>query len=163
MDKPKFNLLDAIIILLVIVAVAAGVYWALRPTPEAPVQIVNTVKAEFKFELTKVEPAVADEFAALKENDLLQIGTKDRFSGIVKKVEIVPTAQYVMDVGTQELKKAEDPTTFDVVLTLESDVIETDSTITASGFNLRVGEQTSVKGVKAAGYGFITALELKKD
>lgn len=160
MDKPKFNLMDGfIIVLIVLIAVAAFLFLNKSDsTGSAP----QTVTAQYTIELVKCEKVVADTFLdALNNGETVMVGEKERFEARLVDVQFSPAKKLLTDSSAGMEVLAEDPVYFDIVLTLESQVTESDSAIMAGSTPLRVGEDEVVRGKKSAGLGYITSLKIK--
>ncbi|MBQ7097661.1 MAG: DUF4330 family protein [Clostridia bacterium] len=161
--KPKFNLLDAFIILILAAAIALGAFMLLKPS--APVNTDSTPapsgKATFTVDLTRVTEAVAKEFELAADNkEKLTCGEAERFYSTIKDISVTKAKRTIVDHSTATASKVEDPQFFDVKLILETDVTETDDAITAGKTDLRVGNGLAVKAPRCAGYGYIIGLEL---
>ena len=160
MDKPKFNFMDGLIIVLIILVAAAGFLFLNKPgsTAGAP----QTVTAEYTIELTKCEKVVAAAFSeALSNEETVMVGEKERFEAKLTGVQATPAKKLITDSSSGAEVLAEDPMYYDIVLTLESQVTESDSAIMAGSTPLRVGEDDVVRGKKSAGLGYITSLKIK--
>jgi len=160
MDKPKFNLLDGIIVLLIVAIAAAGVFLLTgRGGGKGAVDAQNT-KAVFCVQFTKVDASVYDKFKAAMDNEeSVWVGIKERFEGKIEGIEFGPSTKLTTNLRNGKAYLAEDPTTYDVTVTINAPAVETDSAISASGMAIRVGEETSVRGKGFAGFGFVTGLE----
>ncbi len=165
MRKPKFNLLDGFIVLILIAAIAGGAYLYLKPNPsptgtQATPQQSTT--AQFKVEFVRVEKAVADKFLLAFENgEALSCGEKERFSAKLTDISAEPATRTIINHKTATAEKQSDPLLFDVILTLETEVTESDTAITAQNTVLRTGSSLAVRSKLGAGYGYIIDLELK--
>ena len=163
MDKPKFNFLDGIIILLVILIALAGVY-ILRGKTDTVKGPEQNCTAEFKMHLTRVDEDVFNKFsAALEEGESVWVGIKERFEGKIENVELLPSKRMVTDQRKGKAVMASDPTTNDVVITVSTSAIETASDITSQGTAIRVGEETAIRAKGVAGYGYIVELNTTKE
>ena len=160
MDKPKFNLLDGVILLLIAAIVAAAVLLLSGKSEQSTVTNTQNTEAVFTVQFTKVDQSVYEKFKAAKDNDeSVWVGIKERFEGKIEAVVCSPSTKLTTNFKTGEAYLAEDPTTYDVTVTVKADAVETDSTISASGTPIRVGEETSVRGKGVAGFGFVTSLK----
>ena len=158
MDKPKFNLLDGVIVLMVVLVALAAVYifTGKTDTVQNPEQNCTAV---FKMHLAKVDEDIFNKFdLALKEDQSVWIGIKERFEGKIENVEILPSKRKVTDQRTGKALMASDPTTRDVVITVSANAVETVSAITSAGTAIRVGEETAIRAKGVAGYGYIVEL-----
>ncbi len=160
MDKPKFNVMDGLIIAVLVLVIAAGVFFIGRMGAGNTQNAGTNTNAVFKIQLTKAEKALADRFAVAMENDeTVWIGLKERFEGKLLAVDTVPSQRITTDLHSGKAVLASDPTCYDVTITIKSQAVETDSAITAATTQIRVGEEAAIRGKDFAGYGFIIGLE----
>ncbi len=160
MDKPKFNILDGLIIVALVLVVAVGVFFIKGMGDGNATGMSTNTNAVFEIQLTKAEKALADKFTAAMENDeTVWIGVKERFEAKIQDVLVEPSAKMTTDLRSGKAVLAADPTCFDVTVTLKAAAVETDSAISASGTAIRVGEETAIRGNGMAGYGFVVGLE----
>ena len=160
MDKPKFNLMDGFLIVLIILISAAAflLFNSSDGTGGAP----QTVTAQYTIELARYEKAVADAFTeALANDETLMVGEKERFAAKLIDVSVSPAKRLITNSNSGKEVIAEDPLYLDIILTLESQVTESGSDILAGSAPLRVGESEVVRGKKSAGFGYITGLKTK--
>ena len=163
MKKTKFNLMDGFLIAVIVVALAAAAFLVLKPKTAKPAE-PKTAIAQYDIELAKVQKFVADEFQkALENGEVLSIGEKERFDAEIVDVKVKPSSRHIINHNTQDIVIVEDPLFFDVTLTLTSEVTETASDIMADNIVLKVGNTVAAKSRLAAGYGYITDLELKNN
>ena len=162
MNKPKFNMMDGFIILALILIVLAGTFLLSGKNNSSGSGEVRNSVANYQVLLTKYDKAVADAFVLACENgEIAAVSEKESFSAKIIDVEVSQTKTSVVNERTKKAVLAEDPTTCDILVTLESSVVETDSSITASGNLIAVGEEITIKSKSAAGIGYITNLEIK--
>ena len=161
-QKPKFNLLDAFIILILLAVIAAGAYFMLKPTDVATETAEKNSKAVYVVELTRVDPTVAEEFQQAFDNkEKLTCGEAERFYSSISDLSVVPAKRTIIKHETATAERVEDPQYFDVKLTLETEITETETAILAGKNELRVGNGLAVKGSRCSGYGYIIGLSLK--
>lgn len=159
MDKPKFNLIDGLIVLFVVLVAAAGIYLFGGNNSAVGTESQNTT-AVFKIQLTKVDESLYNKFAAaLETEENVWIGVKERFAGKIEELEFSPSAKITTNTQTGKAVLAEDPNLFDITIQVRASALETPSAISASGTEIRVGEETAIRGKGFAGYGFITDLK----
>ena len=108
-SKPKFNLLDAFIILILAAAIAVGAFLFLKPS--APVNTDSTPapsgKATFTIDLTRVTEAVAKEFElAFDNNEKMTCGDAERFYSTIKDVTIIKARRTIVDHSTATASNA---------------------------------------------------------
>ncbi len=159
MDKPKFNILDGLIILLLVLVIAAGVF-LMRGTNTDGSDNAELKTAEFKLQVAKAEPALYDKFVdAMDKDETVWIGVKERFEGKIENVEVAPASKVSTDLYTGKAVLAEDPVSSDITITVSTLVTETNEAISASGTAIRVGDETAIRSKEVAGYGFIIGIE----
>ncbi len=160
MDKPKFNILDGLIIAVLVLVIAVGVFFVKGMGTQSAVLSGENTNAVFKIQLTKVEKSLADKYIAAKENgERVWIGVKERFEGEIMDVEVEPATLITTDKQQGKAILAQDPVSYDVTITVKSAAVETDGAISASGTAIRVGGETAIRGKGFAGYGFIIGLK----
>ena len=160
MDKPKFNLMDGFIIVLILLIAAAAFLFLNKPDTSGSAP--QTVMAQYTVELVRCEKVVADAFIeSLSNGEGVTVGEKERFAAKLIDVQVTPSKKLITNNRTRAEVLAEDPVYFDILLTLESQVTESDSAIMAGSTPLRVGEDEVVRGKKSAGLGYITSLKIK--
>ncbi|MBE7032308.1 MAG: DUF4330 domain-containing protein [Ruminococcaceae bacterium] len=159
MDKPKFNIIDGLIVLLVVAIIAAGIYLLSgNNTVDSP-ETQNTT-AVFQLQLTRADESLYNKFlAALDTQETVWIGVKERFPGKIEILEKSPSSRITTNTQTGKAVLAEDPNLFDLTIHISTPVLETPSGITASGTPIRVGEEVAVRGKGFAGYGFVIDLK----
>jgi len=159
MDKPKFNLMDGLIILLIILVAAAGIYFLKGSGTPSSTEVQNT-NAIFDIQLTRAEKSLYDKFSAAMENgESVWIGVKERFEGKIEEIALSPSSKITTDLHHGKSVLAEDPGLYDITITVKAAALETPSAISASGTEIRVGEETAIRGKGFAGYGFIVGLK----
>ena len=159
MDKPKFNFLDGIIILLVVLVALLGAYLLMGKSTAVSGPEQNCT-AEFKMHLTKVDEDIYNKFSAkLAEDESVWIGIKERFEGKIKNVELLPSKRIVPDQRQGKAVMASDPSTNDVIITVSTNAVETAFDIQSAGTTIRVGEETAIRAKGVAGYGYIVELK----
>ncbi len=160
MDKPKFNLMDGFIIVLIILIAAAA--FLLLGSSDSTGNAPQTVTAQYTIELARYEKVVADAFSEAQSNgETIMVGEKERFAAKLIDVAVIPSKKLITNSNSGKVVLAEDPVYCDIILTLESQVTESDSAILAGNTPLRVGESEVVRGKKSAGFGYVTGLKIK--
>ncbi len=159
MTKAKFNILDALIILLIILVVAAGIFlFAGKGSNETPA--TQNTTAEFKLEIKKAEFSLAEKFeAASKAGEIVRVGVKEAFEAELVDVEVSNAEIVSANTRTGEIILAEHPSLYDIIITLRAPAVDTDQGIMVSGTKIIVGHEDAVYGKGFAGFGFITDLK----
>lgn len=159
MTKPKFNFMDALIIL-AIVCVALVAVWFLGGSGDS-VSVVETqnTTATFKIQLAKAEKSLYEKFLSAMENEeSVWIGIKERFDAKIEGIELSPATTVSTDLQSGKAVLSEDPLLYDITIWLNADVLETPTQILAANTPIRVGEETAIRGKGFAGYGFVIDL-----
>ncbi len=160
--KLKFNLVDVLIIIGIILAAAMCVYVLSSLKDTGSGSAADNVKMRYSVEFKKKEKTVVDAFeAAAERGDSCFVSEKEKAAATLKEVIAVPAKKATTNLETGEALFSDIEDKYDVTVVLESEGTETDKDILADGkAPIKVGDEISVKGKGYAGYGFITSLEL---
>lgn len=161
MKKAKFNVMDCLIVIGVVLCLFGGLY-IFGNLKETSSKGADTAKMRYTVEFTKRDKTAAEMFSAAAERgDICFVSEKERAEATLIDAKCTPAKMLTTNLETGETFWAEIPDSYDIVVTLESNGHETETTVTAGeGTNLKIGEEISVKGKGYAGYGFITSLEV---
>lgn len=161
MKKPKFNVIDCLIIMCVALCLAGGLY-IFTNLKETSTSGANPVKIRYTVEFTRRDAAAVSLFEeAAEKGDHCFVSEKEKADATLVKTEYTPAKVLTTNSLTGETDWADIPELYDITVTLESEGTETDDTLTAgTGTAIKVGDEISVKGKGYAGYGFITSLEI---
>jgi len=149
MKKFKFNIVDILVVIAIVVVIAAGV-WYLSTAGAG-----DDVYTYFVVEFTGRMPGT--------ENDI-EIGGEIRdsirnyFLGHVVDVRSQPAELLTFDNTTNRFVRSVLPGRYDVFVTVRGVGTENDSVIQANGQPVRVGQEMFLRGRGYAGIGFITEL-----
>ena len=149
--KAKFNLIDAVVILLIVAIGAAG-YLFLSNRSEA-VSSDKKVKIFYEVTLTKKDEYMTTIF---EEGSKAFVGEKEKIPATVVGCEVTPAQDSSFDGESGKFINAEIPEKYDIVVKLMSEGTDNAGSVSVNGTAIRVGSQTSVKGREFAGYGYIT-------
>lgn len=159
MKKVKFNVVDIIIILAVIAVAVVGVFYMkglFGGGSSDSSSSAREVTATYQVEFTGKEQRLTE---LPKVGDSVNVGVKEKAPAKVIDVQINPARKVTYDVrGDGKAQWTEIPNQYDVLLTLESDAVESKSSISASGVVLRVGEEAVVRGKGYSAEGYILNL-----
>ena len=151
--KWRPNLFD-IVIVLIILAVGAVLYLMLRPTAS---NVVQTTPMRYTIEMLNLPEGT---------HELMQVGDKIIDAsrtypmGTVVAVEAVPYTVETVDQENNVVRQAAVPGYETVLLTLEANMVVTDSSITTEGgYLVRVGLSTKAKSENYAATGYIVGIE----
>ncbi|MEG1441205.1 MAG: DUF4330 family protein [Oscillospiraceae bacterium] len=157
--KPKFNIVDLIIILVCVAIVAVCVFVLPSRGSNAEKTGTRDIKAEYVVEVNNKEEA----YTKLgKVGDVVSVGDKEKLPAVIKKIEVKPYRRVGYDTIKGEAMWNEVPEKFTVLYTLESDAVDSEKSIAVNDTAIRVGEATTVKGKGYAGYGYILSVKESK-
>lgn len=156
MSKVKFNFIDALIILVILLAVLAGGYFLASGKLSAK-SGGEAVKIQYQVEIKEK----TEEYSGkIKIGDKVLVGDKEKASAVVEGVEVVPFKIISEDKTQGIVHYSEVPDTYDVIITLSSEGSHTDKEIYADNTQIRIGEKITVRGNGYSGNGYILGLEI---
>jgi hypothetical protein len=163
MDKPKFNLLDGIIIVAVVLVAVVAVYFFKGSAKDMKNEASN-VLAEYTIQLTEADEGLYQKFMTAQEgNETVFLGVKERFEGKITGLELIPAQKITTDTKNGTAVLAEDPTNSFLNITVASEAVETESSISVSGTAIRVGEELVIAAKNCAGCGYVIDLKTKTE
>ena len=137
--KFKINFFD-IVIVLIVLCVGVGFY-------------LFTKKLTYVIELNKTTPGLENH---IRIGDDLTENTKNYHMGKVVDFETKPYTRITPDYMSNVFRDSVDPTSNTVLITVEADVTESNSSFAVDGqFIVRAGTEIFVKGEGYAGEGYI--------
>jgi len=155
MEKKKrlFSVFDVAVVLFVILAALVWVL-ILGRTPEVETTFAGSQARYF----LEVQNLTALQAAEPQEGDLLQEGTRHLPIGQIVSVEISPHELRVDDHEAQTIQWEDAPNRYTIVITVETEVVETDGDILAKG-------EVAIKGgglihITGPGYAFANVVVL---
>lgn len=158
--KPKFNILDGFIIVLILLIIAAAVYIFL---PKLKNSGEKEVIARYEIVLSGCEPIVAEEFVKAYESDeILKVGEKDLLDAKIVSVKVENAKSLLTDNTNKVITETSNDSYRDITLVLETTAIETDREILFGETPIRVGTYIAVKSKKVSGYDYITDLNTRE-
>lgn len=155
--KVRFNGMDAFICIVLILAVAAAVYMFGGKGTGAKSAVKDTT-VNVAVELTSLDEDVAK---AIKEDDPVALGEKDKAMATVSRVEIEPAKTLGFDIENGRVYNAEVPRQYDAKVYMTAKGLETDSAITIDNVVMRVGQSMVLSAKGWAGHGY--TIELSAD
>lgn len=150
--KAKFNIIDALVILLII-AVGAFGYRFLNGRSGAGADSAKNVKIQYNIELAEKEGYM---LGLINEGDKVLIGEKEKIPATVVGTQVRPAQKIEFDGVSGQYINADIPERYDIVVMLESEGTESENSVSVQGTAIRVGTATTLKGRDYAGYGFVT-------
>lgn len=159
MNKPRFNIVDAVIILMVCIVIVAGVLFVGKLSGAkivSPSQ-TNNATAEYTIQIQNCEEELCVQFEnALSNDNIVLVTDEDSWNASLINIERKNATKITTNYKTGKSVLAEYPDTFDLSVTLKSDVLETDTEISAGGTPLLVGSLLKIKGKGFVGIGYVT-------
>ncbi len=153
----KFNFLDGLIVLAIIVVAFAGVK-ILRGASGAE-QISQAEKVIYTVEQAD---ATLEQVEAVKIGDRVNIGVNGVDSSVVLDVQSSPAEKVEFDALTGIYKKVSIPEKYALQVTCEADATVTDMSISAGNTPVRVGAEFALKGRGYAVIGYVIKSELSE-
>lgn len=150
--KAKFTVIDAVIIIVVIAALAVGVKKIL-PSILHP---ADEQKISFTVMLQREDESFAD---AIEAGDRVTISLTEKDGGVVTAVSSEPAKTLAFNSidGTYSNEVIEGKE--DVYVTIEADVSVTDLALKAGGTAIKVGAEVPVRGKGYASMGYVIEID----
>lgn len=149
----RFNLLDIVIIILVLIAGIVGYKFLNKGESTS----VNTQKIIYQVRTQESEPVVYDKIT-LDTN--IYDSVKNYYMGKVVSKESIPSTRDVLDEKNEKYVVAEVNDKIDIIITIEADATMTDKDIIlGGGYPIKVGNSAYVKGKGYAGIGYVISIE----
>lgn len=152
----RINTLDAVIILVVLVACVVGYTYINKK--EMTITPKNTEKVTYQIRTSDSLPKVFD---MIEENTVIYDSVKNNPIGTIVKKEILPSEKFEIDMNKGVYVKSELPAEeyVDILLTIEADATIGEQDIIVGSYVIKVGEEAYVKGKGYAGIGYVVKIE----
>lgn len=151
--KAKFNVVDAVIILLILAVGAAGFLFLSSRSQTASTD--KSVKIFYDVEIAEREEYLIDRF---NEGEKVSIGEKEKIPATIVKKEVRPATKSSFDEVSGKFIETEVPGRYDIIVTLMSEGTDGVGAVSSNGTAIRVGMSAVVKGRDCAGSGYITQM-----
>lgn len=145
--KTKFNIIDAIILIVIILIIAVGCFVYFNMTNDDAVVESNTTKVEFVVEVKDISQDVANSFNV---GDAVTFGESASGSGYISMVEVVPFTKWVDNVEDGEVVISEVANRYTANVTISSDVSKTNIAYTSGSEVIAVGRKMPFNAKGAA-------------
>ena len=158
--KVKFNGMDAFIIIVLVLAIAAGAF-LLFGNGGGSMQSSsgNKTEAEFMVELTARKKDFAD---LIEIGDTVLVGEKEKAEAVVTAVDVSPGKSIGYDILDGRVLNSELDGDYDVKVTLRGKCVETDEYINLGMTELKVGLGVALSNKDWTGYGYVLAVDTVK-
>ena len=150
MKKPRFNIIDLIIILVIIVACIVGAY-AFKGTESAP---ESDKEEKIVFSLKQSE--ASDEIKAyyeenIKQGDKITVGKTKKEKATVENIEIVPSKVVYDNPQSGEKSTVDAVDKYDIVITVSAKAKDTKKAYLLGDMEIKVGKVVEFEKKDAEG------------
>jgi len=149
MNKHKFNIIDAAVVIVIIGIIAAGIWFFWSSGDGAD------INAYFVVEIRDQMPNFFD---TIEIGGEIRDSIRNYFLGHVVDAHYQPATMVSFDYMTESFILTVIPERYDVYITIRGTGTENNSVITSNGQAVRVGQEMFLRGTGYAGIGFITEL-----
>lgn len=149
--KVKFTVIDALIIVVVLAALAVGGIKVLPMFTNSQ----ETQKVECTVLISSAEKALAD---AMKVGDKVTMSLTEKDGGIIKNIEVTPATKTVFDSISGEYVAQKIENKCDISVTVEADAVVSDTAVKVGSTVMKVGAETTIRGKGYASMGYMTVI-----
>ena len=158
MKKVKFNIIDFLIVLVVVLVAVAGVY-ILGNKSETVVSSEKT-KVYVTIEELSVDEATKNFYMeSAKEGDNITMGIREKTTGILRKIEAVPATDNYNNPETGEIEVLKKADRYDLKFTFETEFEETDRDFLIGTDKIKIGKELNFSGKGYSGYGNVVVIK----
>lgn len=155
--EPKgFNLLDILIVVIVIAVIGGGFYAYSKFTDG---QQKNKHAIEYQVELKGVDQSFVD---AISKGDPLRESIKGNNLGVVASESHTAATNINTDFLQGKYVDVPVPDKLDVILTISSEAVISEKSITVGGLEIKIGQKIYVKGKGYAKEGYLLNINIKE-
>jgi len=145
--KPKFNIVDGIILVVVILIIAVGCFIYFNMTKDDNVVEADTTKIEYVIEIKDLSEEAANSFNV---GDSVTLGESTSGSGKITAVEVVPFIKWVENAEKGEVVISEVPGRYTANVTITSEVAKSNIAYTTGSEEIAVGKKMPFNAKGAA-------------
>lgn len=139
MKNKKFNIIDLLIILLAIAVICAGVFAYMYFFKSSDDSVsTNTTNIQFTIEVNGITEDAANCFSV---GDTVTLGESASGSGVIVDTEILPYKMVTTNAEDGTYQWTEVPNEYTARVTVQSDVVKTDTSYTTGSEVIAVGKQ----------------------
>ena len=158
MKKVKFNIIDFLIILVIAAVAVAGVY--IIGNKSETVVSTKTTKALITIEGQNVDETTMNYYMEnAREGSNALIGIREKASGVLKKIEVLPSTKEFDDPITGEKELVEQTGKYNLKFVFEVDLAETDRDFLIGTDKIKIGKELNFTGKGFSGYGKVVVIE----
>ena len=160
--KTKFNIIDAIIALIIVIAIVICGFVFFKFANKDSVAVDNTTKINFIVEINNLTEESANNFKTAV-GKTATFGPTASGRGIVSNVEIVPFKRWTKNINDGKIIITEVPNRYTANVTIESYVVKTDISYTSGSEVVAVGKEMpfNAKGAASENGYIINLYEVK--
>jgi hypothetical protein len=158
MRKVKFNIIDFLIIVAVVLVAVAGVYIIGNKSEVT----VNTEKTKV---LVTIEQLSVDETAmnfykeSVKNGDVVTMGIREKTTGVLKNLEILPATDNFDHPVTGEKVSLEKVNRYNLKFTIETEFAENDRDFLIGTDKIKIGKELNFASKGYSGYGNVVVIK----
>ncbi len=158
MKKPRFNIIDALIIALIAVIAFAGVY-VLRSKTDTQTK-TQTAEVIFTIEEKEINDTQREYYLEkAKVGDTVTVGIKEKVTGTLEEISITPTKFIYDNPVSGEKEYKEEIGKYDAYFTIRANLTETDTDFLIGTAKIKVGKSMNCVGMGYSGYGTVVKIE----
>ena len=154
----KFNILDLFIIVMIIV-LGVGGFYKVRKVNLTDVDIIKPKPVELKIIVMEREKLGVD---MIKEGDILKEYDTGIVLGEIKNIEVNPASTEVATIDG-EIKIAEIPDRYDLLITVDAKAMITENSIMSGNKELRIGNKLVLRTKTYALDSIVLAVNKKEE
>ncbi len=158
MKKPKFNIIDVLIIV-VILAVGAAGFYVLGNKTETQVK-TETAEVLITIEEKDIDPVRMAYFTEnVKAGDAVTVGIKEKATGTLEAINVAPSKFIYDNPVTGEKEWKDEKSEYDVSFTIRVNITETANDFLIGTAKVKVGKELNCVGKGYSGYGTVVGIE----
>ena len=158
MKKAKFNIIDFLIIAMVILVIFAGVY-ILGNKSETVVSSDNTQVLVTIEELSVDETTMNFYKENVKKGDNVTIGIREKTTGVLENIEILPATDNYDNPVTGEKEVLEKAERYNLNFTFETELAETETDFLIGTDKIKIGKELNFSAKGYSGYGNVVIIK----
>ena len=154
--KIRFNFIDLLILLLIAAVVFVLLYVFVLSDRTKPADDQATATVQYVIEILNIDERFSE---IIRKGQPVEDAIRRKSVGTVVGMEAKPFRKIAFDYNSGEEILSEAEGRMTLYVTIEAEVVETDSAFTADGVEIRVGQQYSLIFPDFYGVGYCTSLK----